>query len=110
MSNEAVTRFAADRMLLRLARWLRFAGVDVIDDRSLSGDRLLTRARLENRILLTRDKRLRTARDVILSSTTISAINCTRCWIVSGSIRARAHSRDARDAIVHWSQSSARRS
>ena len=57
-------RLAADRMLLRLARWLRLLGVDVITDRSLTGAELLKIARADNRILVTRDKRLRTAHDV----------------------------------------------
>jgi len=51
-------------MLMRLARWLRLLGADVIDDPNRSGAELLKRARGEARILLTRDKRLRTAADV----------------------------------------------
>jgi len=57
-------RLAADRMLMRLARWLRLLGADVITDPSLTGAELLKIARADNRILLTRDKRLRTAADV----------------------------------------------
>src|SRR5579863_9950072 len=57
-------RLAADRMLMRLARWLRLLGADVISDPSLSGSELLKKARSDHRILLTRDKRLRTAPDV----------------------------------------------
>lgn len=57
-------RLAADRMLLRLARWLRLLGADVITDPSLSGAELLSVARVQHRILVTRDKRLRTASDV----------------------------------------------
>jgi uncharacterized protein len=57
-------RLAVDRMLLRLARWLRLLGADVIADASLTGAALLRVARADNRILLTRDKRLRTAADV----------------------------------------------
>jgi uncharacterized protein with PIN domain len=57
-------RLAADRMLLRLARWLRLLGADVITDPSLTGAELLRIARVDNRSLLTRDKRLRTAPDV----------------------------------------------
>jgi uncharacterized protein len=59
-----IQRLAADRMLMRLARWLRLLGADVITDASLSGAELLKVARAENRILVTRDKRLRTAPDV----------------------------------------------
>ena len=58
-------RIAADRMLMRLARWLRLLGADVITDQSLSGAELLKIARGEGRILVTRDKRLRTAADVV---------------------------------------------
>jgi uncharacterized protein with PIN domain len=57
-------RLAVDRMLMRLARWLRLLGTDVITDESLTGSELLKIARAENRILVTRDKRLRTAADV----------------------------------------------
>jgi uncharacterized protein len=57
-------RLAVDRMLMRLARWLRLLGADVIADESLTGAQLLRIARANNRILVTRDKRLRTAPDV----------------------------------------------
>lgn len=62
---EGIPRFAADRMLARLARWLRLLGADVILDPRIDGAAMLRRARAENRILLTRDKRLRTAPDVV---------------------------------------------
>lgn len=58
-------RFAADRMVGRLARWLRLLGADVSYDRTLAGAAALHRARAEQRLLLTRDKRLRTAPDVL---------------------------------------------
>lgn len=58
-------KFAADRMLARLARWLRLLGADVLCDPPLGGARLLARARAEGRVTLTRDKRLRTARNVL---------------------------------------------
>lgn len=64
IANAAV-RFAADRMLGRLARWLRLLGADVIDDPTIDGSKLLARARREGRVTLTRDKRLRTAPDVV---------------------------------------------
>jgi uncharacterized protein with PIN domain len=57
-------RLAVDRMLMRLARWLRLLGADAIADESLTGAQLLRIARANNRILVTRDKRLRTAPDV----------------------------------------------
>ena len=50
---------------MRLARWLRLLGADVVTDPSLSGAELLKVARAEARILVTRDKRLRTASDVM---------------------------------------------
>jgi len=62
---EETPRFAADRMLGRLARWLRLLGVDVAYSPSLGSADLLKSARAEHRIVLTRDKRLRTAPDVI---------------------------------------------
>ncbi len=61
----AAPRFAADRMLGRLARWLRLLGADVLFDPALGGGRLLARARAEGRVALTRDKRLRTASDAL---------------------------------------------
>ncbi len=57
--------FAADRMLVRLARWLRLLGADVLTRPDLSGAQLLKLARAEGRMVITRDKRLRTAPDVI---------------------------------------------
>ncbi|MBV8773469.1 MAG: Mut7-C RNAse domain-containing protein [Deltaproteobacteria bacterium] len=62
---EQAPKFAADRMLVRLARWLRLMGADVLCDPALSGADILGRARAEGRPLLTRDKRLRTAPDVL---------------------------------------------
>ena len=62
---KAAPKFAADRMLARLARWLRLLGADVVFDPSLAGDRLLARARAEHRVTLTRDKRLRTVTDAL---------------------------------------------
>jgi uncharacterized protein with PIN domain len=62
---EALPKFAVDRMLARVARWLRMLGADAIFDESIDGAALLRIARLEGRILLTRDKRLKTAPDVL---------------------------------------------
>ncbi len=63
-SNQA-PKFAADRMLFRLARWLRLMGADVLCRPELSGAELLQVARAQGRPLLTRDKRLRNAPDVL---------------------------------------------
>ena len=62
---EQAPKFAADRMLIRLARWLRLMGANVLCDPAFSGPEILRRARDEGRPLLTRDKRLRTAPDVL---------------------------------------------
>lgn len=62
---EAITKFAADRMLARVARWLRMLGADTIFDESIDGATMLKTARIEGRIMLTRDKRLKTSPDVL---------------------------------------------
>ena len=62
---EAIAKFAADRMLARVARWLRMLGADTLLDESLDGATMLKLARAESRIMLTRDKRLKTAPDVL---------------------------------------------
>lgn len=54
----APPRFVADRMLGRLARWLRVLGHDVAYGSHLGGYTLLACARRERRLLLTRDTRL----------------------------------------------------
>lgn len=62
---EAISKFAADRMLARVARWLRMLGADTIFDESIDGASMLKLARAEGRVMLTRDKRLKTAPDVL---------------------------------------------
>lgn len=62
---EAIVKFAADRMLGRTARWLRMLGADTIFDESIDGAAMLKIARTEGRIMLTRDKRLKSAPDVL---------------------------------------------
>ena len=57
--TSAGVKFAADRMLGRLARWLRVIGQDVIYGRHLSGYGLIRAARAENRLILTRDRGLK---------------------------------------------------
>lgn len=52
-------KFAVDRMLGRLARWLRIIGCDAIYGGHLTGHGLIRAARAENRLILTRDRRLR---------------------------------------------------
>jgi uncharacterized protein with PIN domain len=57
MSNKPIA-FAADRMLGRLAKWLRILGYDVIYGRHLSGHGLIRAARADDRLILTRDRSL----------------------------------------------------
>jgi uncharacterized protein with PIN domain len=57
-------RFAVDKMLGRLARWLRILGDDVAYGPHLSGRALVAAARSEDRLLVTRDTRLLRARDL----------------------------------------------
>jgi uncharacterized protein len=52
-------KFAADRMLGRLAKWLRVIGQDVIYGQHLTGYGLIRAARAESRLILTRDRRLK---------------------------------------------------
>ena len=51
-------KFVADRMLGRLARWLRVIGQDVAYGPHLSGYGLIRAARREGRLILTRDRAL----------------------------------------------------
>jgi uncharacterized protein len=52
-------KFAADRMLGRLVKWLRIVGQDVIYGQHLTGYGLIRAARAENRLILTRDRGLK---------------------------------------------------
>ena len=52
-------KFAADRMLGRLAKWLRVLGHDVIYGEHLGGYGLIRAARREERLILTRDRKLK---------------------------------------------------
>jgi uncharacterized protein len=51
-------RFSADEMLGSLARWLRLMGYDTSYERDSDDSDILKRARLDDRTLLTRDKKL----------------------------------------------------
>ncbi|OGQ50190.1 MAG: hypothetical protein A3I10_03120 [Deltaproteobacteria bacterium RIFCSPLOWO2_02_FULL_57_26] len=51
-------KFVADKMLGRLARWLRVIGQDVAYGSHLSGWGLVRAARREGRLILTRDRRI----------------------------------------------------
>jgi Uncharacterized conserved protein len=65
MKRKAVeTRFIADSMLGKLAKWLRLAGVDVEYNRDISDDTLVRRALSEDRVILTRDRFIAKRKDV----------------------------------------------
>jgi uncharacterized protein with PIN domain len=51
-------KFVADKMLGRLVRWLRIIGQDVTYGTHLSGNGLVRAARKEERLILTRDRRI----------------------------------------------------
>ncbi len=57
-------RFAVDKMLGRLATWLRLLGYDATYGSHLGGAALLRHARREGRIVLTRERRPRRAIDL----------------------------------------------
>jgi uncharacterized protein len=57
VEDHADPRFVADRMLGRLARWLRLLGYDVLYGSNFSGRGLVEAARREGRVALTRDRR-----------------------------------------------------
>ena len=58
LAPDAPPRFAADAMLGRLARWLRLLGFDCAHDPGASDEALVRLASTQDRILLTRDRRL----------------------------------------------------
>jgi uncharacterized protein with PIN domain len=57
--DQPIVKFAADRMLGKLAKWLRIMGQDVIYGPHLSGYGLIRAARQDDRLILTRDGRLK---------------------------------------------------
>ncbi|MDI6855717.1 MAG: Mut7-C RNAse domain-containing protein [Candidatus Thermoplasmatota archaeon] len=58
-------KFVADHMLGRLAGWLRLLGFDVLYPKNLRDDELIKIANEQNRILLTRDRKI-TGKNVFL--------------------------------------------
>ena len=58
-TDSPTLKFAADRMLGRLVKWLRVIGQDVIYGQHLTGYGLIRAARAETRLILTRDRRLK---------------------------------------------------
>ena len=57
--NSDELKFAADRMLGRLVKWLRVIGQDVIYGPHLTGYGLIRAARRESRLILTRNRELK---------------------------------------------------
>jgi uncharacterized protein with PIN domain len=57
-SRDPALRFAAERTLGRLARWLRLLGHDTVYASNLHGYALLARGRREQRIVLTRTRKV----------------------------------------------------
>ncbi len=70
----APPRWIADEMVGRLARYLRFVGCDTLYARGWSDEEIVTRARAEDRVVLTRDRALaaRATRAFLLTSVTLS--------------------------------------
>jgi len=56
--SDSPPRLIADAMLGALARWLRVLDLDVVYDSSLDDAELVNRAVSEDRVILTRDRRL----------------------------------------------------
>lgn len=52
------TRFMADAMVGKLAKWLRILGYDVAYERKIDDRRLIERALAEDRLIMTRDEHL----------------------------------------------------
>ena len=97
-SLEAITKFAADRMIARLARWLRILGADTIFDPGLDGTAMLKIARAEGRIMLTRDKRIRTSTDAMFIESNDFREQLRQVLSIIHSIFALKSSLDAHDA------------
>lgn len=57
-------KFIADVMVGKLARWLRVLGIDVAYSNRYEDDEIIRIARVENRIVLTRDTELATRKSV----------------------------------------------
>jgi uncharacterized protein with PIN domain len=75
------TRFIADAMLGRLARWLRILGYDTAYEKAITDELLIERALREDRWLLTRDRCL-TLRKLLRGRHTLIASD-----VVEGQLR-----------------------
>ncbi len=74
------TRFIADAMLGRLARWLRMLGYDTAYEKFIEDEVLIERAFREGRWLLTRDRCL-TQRKVLCGLCTLIASDDIECQL-----------------------------
>ncbi len=58
LNGDHIMKFLADRMLGKLAKWLRFLGYDTLYPEALNDNDLIGICKAEQRTLLTRDKEL----------------------------------------------------
>lgn len=58
------SRFIADSMLGKLAKWLRLAGIDIEYDKNIDDSALVRRALSEDRVIITRDRSLARRKDL----------------------------------------------
>jgi hypothetical protein len=58
------TRFIADSMLGKLAKWLRLGGIDVEYDKNIDDKVLIRRALFEDRVIITRDRVMAKRKDL----------------------------------------------
>jgi uncharacterized protein with PIN domain len=78
MTGDRETRFMADCMLGRLARWLRILGHDVAYERAIADDALIARCRREGRALLTCDTALAARRALRENGTQVILVAAQR--------------------------------
>jgi len=79
----AMEKFLADQMLLRLGRWLRLSGHDVLNPGDADDPELAAVALKENRTLI-RSTRLQDQRGELASAGVVLEVNPRRCTICNG--------------------------
>jgi uncharacterized protein with PIN domain len=113
-------RVLADEMVGSLARYLRFMGCDTTYAHGWSDDEIVQRARVEDRIVVTRDRRLsqRAPKSLLLSSTHLEgqvrevwaafpdltpAVRFERCTLCNGTLsRIEPRELASRDDGIPW--------